>query len=287
MRSSPSSRPCRRRGLRTGCVVVLIAAWASATHAQPTGRPDLEQPPRLFSRSETIAEASARFGVPARWIIEVMRVESRGDPRALSPKGAIGLMQIMPATYASLAARYGLGAEPWNVRDNLMAGAAYLRELYDRYGARGFLGAYNAGPGRWEDHLNGVRPLPGETARYLSRLGPSIGADIAVGSNVSSQATALSPGAAPIFVALNVVAPAVQHATERDRIVRIIAENETVLDARDRLFVARSSSKQAADHGSERDARNDVRSVLSSQPSPPSPTSAAVGNSLFAPHDQD
>ncbi len=93
-----------------------------------------------------IAEASARFGVPARWIAEVMQVESRGDPRALSPKGAIGLMQIMPATYASLAARYGLGADPWNVRDNIMAGAAYLRELYDRYGASGFLAAYNAGP---------------------------------------------------------------------------------------------------------------------------------------------
>ncbi len=227
-----------------------------------------------------------RFGVPARWIAEVMQIESRGDPRALSPKGAIGLMQIMPATYGSLAARYGLGADPWNVRDNIMAGAAYLRELYDRYGASGFLAAYNAGPGRWEDHLNGVRPLPGETVRYLSRLGPSIGADIAPGSSVSSQAAALSPRAAPIFVALNVFAPAVHRAAERDRIVRIIAENETVLDAGDRLLVARPSSKQAAEHRSECDARNDVRSALSSQPKPPSPTSAAVANSLFAPHDQ-
>ena len=125
-----------------------------------------------------IAEASARFGIPARWIAEVMQVESRGDPRALSPKGAIGLMQIMPATYASLAARYGLGADPWNVRDNIMAGAAYLRELYDRYGVSDFLAAYNAGPGRWEQHLSGARPLPGETVRYLSRLGPSVGADL-------------------------------------------------------------------------------------------------------------
>ncbi len=139
-----------------------------------------------------IAEASARFGIPARWIAEVMQVESRGDPRALSPKGAIGLMQIMPATYASLAARYGLGADPWNVRDNIMAGAAYLRELYDRYGASGFLAAYNAGPGRWEEHLSGARPLPGETVRYLSRLGPSIGADLAPGSSVSSQAATVS-----------------------------------------------------------------------------------------------
>ena len=215
-----------------------------------------------------------------------MRVESRGDPRALSPKGAIGLMQIMPATYASLAARYDLGADPWNVRDNIMAGAAYLRQLYDRYGASGFLAAYNAGPGRWEDHLSGVRPLPGETVRYLSRLGPSIGTDIAPGSNVSSQAAALSRRTAPIFVALNVVAPAVQRAAERDRILRIIAENETVFDTRDRLFVARANGDQAAERRSERDARNDVRSALSSQPTPPSPTSAAVVNPLFAPHDQ-
>ncbi len=285
MRASLSSRPSRRYGLRAGSVIGLVAAWASVTHAQPTAVRSREQPVQSFGLSQTIAEASARFGVPARWIAEVMQVESRGDPQALSPKGAIGLMQIMPGTYASLAARYGLGADPWNVRDNIMAGAAYLRELYDRYGASGFLAAYNAGPGRWEDHLNGVRPLPGETVRYLSRLGPSIGADLAPGSNVSSQAAALSPRTAPIFVALNVVEPAVQLAAERERILRIIAENETVLDARDRLFVAPLISKQAAEHRSKHDAASDVHPASISQPTPPSPTSAMVPNSLFAPHD--
>ena len=233
-----------------------------------------------------IAEASARFGVPARWIVEVMQVESRGDPRALSPRGAIGLMQLMPATYASLAARYGLGPDPWNVRDNILAGAAYLRELYDRYGASGFLAAYNAGPGRWEDHLSGVRPLPGETVRYLSRLGPSVGADLAPASSVSSQAVTVSPRAAPIFVALNVAQPAVQRAAERERVLRIIAENETVLDARDRLFVARSSGNQVAEHGSDHDAGSDIRSASSSQPTPASRTSAPVAGSLFPPRDK-
>jgi hypothetical protein len=233
-----------------------------------------------------IAEASARFGIPARWIAEVMQVESRGDARALSPKGAIGLMQIMPATYVSLAARYGLGADPWNVRDNIMAGAAYLRELYDRYGVSGFLAAYNAGPGRWEQHLSGARPLPGETVRYLSRLVPSIGADLGPASSVSIQAATASPRAAPIFVALNVVQPAVQRAAERERILRIIAENETVLGARDRLFVARLSSVQVPEHGSDHDAGSDIRSAASSQPTPTSQTSAAVANSLFAPHDK-
>ena len=227
-----------------------------------------------------------RFGVPARWIAEVMQIESRGDPRAVSPKGAIGLMQIMPATYASLAARYGLGADPWNVRDNIMAGAAYLRELYDRYGRSGFLAAYNAGPGRWEDHLSGVRPLPSETVRYLSRLGPLIGGNVALSSSTSTQAAPANPRDAPIFVALNVVEPAVQRAAERERVLRIIAENATVLDAGDRLFVAPSGSNRAVEQRSERDARNDARAESSSQPTPRSRTSAAVANSLFAPHDQ-
>ena len=285
MRASPSFRPCPGRGLRAGCVIVLIAAWASMTHAQSTGGPPREQPARSPSPSETIAEASERFGIPARWIAEVMQVESRGDPRALSPKGAIGLMQIMPATYASLAARYGLGTDPWNVRDNIMAGAAYLRELYDRYGASGFLAAYNAGPGRWEEHLSGARPLPGETVRYLSRLGPSVGADLGPGSSVSSHAVIVSSRIAPIFVALSVVAPAVQRTAERERVLRIIADNETVLDARDRLFVARSSSNQVAEHGSDDDAGSDVRAPSSSQPTLTWQTSATVASSLFAPHD--
>ena len=75
-----------------------------------------------------------------------MRVESLGDPLALSPKGAMGLMQIMPDTWSELRSRYGLGADPYDPHDNIIAGAAYLRELHDRYGERGFLAAYNAGP---------------------------------------------------------------------------------------------------------------------------------------------
>ena len=74
--------------------------------------------------------------------------ESFGDVHAISPKGAMGLMQIMPATWAGLRPRYGLGADPYDAHDNIIAGAAYLRELQDRYGAPGFLAAYNAGPAR-------------------------------------------------------------------------------------------------------------------------------------------
>ena len=98
-----------------------------------------------------IAEAARRFGIPEAWIRAVMHVESRGDVRAISSAGAMGLMQIMPATWLELRARYGLGSNPYDPRDNIMAGAAYLREMHDRYGSPGFLAAYNAGPGRYEE----------------------------------------------------------------------------------------------------------------------------------------
>ncbi|HEY6358490.1 MAG TPA: lytic transglycosylase domain-containing protein, partial [Vicinamibacterales bacterium] len=111
----------------------------------------------------------------AAWISAVMRAESFGDVRAISPKGAIGLMQIMPETWAALSQRYRLGRNPYDAHDNIIAGAAYLRELHDRYGIPGFLAAYNAGPARWEDHLATGRPLPAETRAYLSRLAPIVG----------------------------------------------------------------------------------------------------------------
>ncbi|MCF8481875.1 MAG: DUF3363 domain-containing protein [Rhodospirillum sp.] len=107
-----------------------------------------------------IADAARRFGIPEAWIRAVMRFESHGDVRAISPKGAIGLMQIMPATWGDLRARHGLGGDPYDPRDNIMAGAAYLREMHDRYGSPGFLAAYNAGPGRYEEYRATGRPLP-------------------------------------------------------------------------------------------------------------------------------
>jgi soluble lytic murein transglycosylase-like protein len=96
--------------------------------------------------SAFVTEASRRFSVPEHWIRAVMQVESNAKQRARSSKGAMGLMQIMPKTWTELHARYGLGADPYDPRDNILAGAAYIRELYDRYGVPGFLAAYNAGP---------------------------------------------------------------------------------------------------------------------------------------------
>ena len=145
-----------------------------------------------------IAEASWRFGIPESWIRAVMRVESRGDVQAVSPKGAIGLMQIMPDTWAGLRLRYRLGRNPRDPRDNILAGAAYLREMYDRYGAAGFLAAYNAGPGRYADYVATGRPLPAETRAYVAALAPLIGGD-PVNRGVVIAAGATAWIRAPLF----------------------------------------------------------------------------------------
>lgn len=84
----------------------------------------------------------------------------------------MGLMQLMPGTWARQRARFSLGQDPFDPRDNILAGTSYLREMYDRYGAQGFLAAYNAGPGRYEDWLAGRRSLPLETRRYVARIAP-------------------------------------------------------------------------------------------------------------------
>ncbi|MFZ5747145.1 MAG: lytic transglycosylase domain-containing protein [Pseudomonadota bacterium] len=124
-----------------------------------------------------IAEASRRFGIPVAWIRAVMRIESTGDVRAISPKGAMGLMQLMPDTWAELRGRYALGRDPYDPRDNILAGTAYLREMFDRYGnVAAMLAAYNAGPGRYDEHLSTGRPLPAETRAYVASILPLIGA---------------------------------------------------------------------------------------------------------------
>ncbi|WP_354266594.1 lytic transglycosylase domain-containing protein [Bradyrhizobium sp. I1.7.5] len=104
-----------------------------------------------------------------------MQAESGGDAHSMSPRGALGLMQIMPATWVELSVRYDLGIDPFDPHDNIMAGTAYLREMLDRFGSEGFLAAYNAGPRRYEEHLATGRALPDETQIYIATLAPLIG----------------------------------------------------------------------------------------------------------------
>ncbi|WP_409190609.1 lytic transglycosylase domain-containing protein [Bradyrhizobium sp. RDM4] len=122
-----------------------------------------------------MTEASHRFAIPERWIRAVMQAESGGNAHAISPWGALGLMQIMPATWVELSVRHDLGIDPFDPHDNIMAGAAYLREMLNRFGSEGFLAAYNAGPRRYEEHLATGRLLPDETQIYIARLAPLIG----------------------------------------------------------------------------------------------------------------
>lgn len=124
-----------------------------------------------------IYEASQRFAIPVSWIDSVLNIESVGDVRARSPKGAVGLMEVMPATWAELRVRYDLGSDPFDPRDNILAGTAYLRELLDRYGSPGVFAAYNAGPSRYEEHLAGG-PLPNETRVYVAKLANLLGVQL-------------------------------------------------------------------------------------------------------------
>lgn len=149
-----------------------------------------------------IQEASGRFHIPGRWIRAVMHVESGGQEYQngqliTSSAGAMGLMQVMPATYEELRQRYGLGDDPFDPHDNIMAGAAYLREMYDIYGSPGFLAAYNAGPARLDDYLANNRPLPQETRRYVAMIGPAI---IGVEPAQRSPAEQYAMNELPVFI---------------------------------------------------------------------------------------
>lgn len=122
-----------------------------------------------------ITEASLRFGVPEAWIRAVMQAESGGrtmlDGRPITSRaGAMGLMQVMPDTYEEMRRAHGLGTDPHDPRDNILAGTAYLRAMYDRYGFPGLFAAYNAGPERYDDYLHDGRPLPAETRAYLATI---------------------------------------------------------------------------------------------------------------------
>jgi soluble lytic murein transglycosylase-like protein len=169
--------------LKSGKRTVLVAAaisvamiWADAAKAAPAQQ--MQSSARIYAADRIasfVAEAAQHFGIPPGWIRAVMHVESGGDLHAVSPKGAMGLMQIMPKTYAGLRLRHGLGRNPYDPHDNILAGAAYLREMHDLYGSAGFLAAYNAGPDRYEDHLATGRALPLETRAYVATLNSMLG----------------------------------------------------------------------------------------------------------------
>lgn len=187
------SRPKRTRlvlALRfSSLAVASLAAFAcplSAGHAAPS----VQREGHPYAAS--VAEAAQRFGIPELWIWRVMHAESRGNRRAVSHAGAMGLMQIMPATWAMLTAKHRLGNDPFDPRANIHAGAAYLSAMWDRYrDVRLMLAAYNAGPGRADAYAAGRRGLPAETIAYVAAIAPELGAPR--GASSSSRMPAAPP----------------------------------------------------------------------------------------------
>ncbi|MHC2338216.1 MULTISPECIES: lytic transglycosylase domain-containing protein [unclassified Bradyrhizobium] len=209
-----STTAYRDGGATAGLAVLLLTGLlviggsmpaASAEKAPARGQPTNDR------YATHVTEAARRFGVPAAWIHAVMRIESHGERRAVSPKGALGLMQLMPKTWADMRVRYGLGRDPFDPRDNILAGAAFLRELLDRYGSPGFLAAYNAGPGRYEAFRDRHRPLPAETVAYVAAIVPFVDAERAPGPLLLAASSRSSWTRAPLFF---------DHADERSAAAR-------------------------------------------------------------------
>jgi cell division septation protein DedD len=208
-------RPVIQRNLRAaGTVVLLTALTACATvphqdaiqetaryvaHAKHNYTPP---GPAEDPWGPYIREATARFDMPEIWVRSLMRVESGGKEYLngdliTSGAGAMGLMQVMPSTYDELRDRYNLGDDPFDPHDNIIAGVAYMREMYELYGSPGFLAAYNAGPARLDDYLANLRPLPDETRRYVAMIGPNLRG---IYPNNRSAADELAMNALPIDI---------------------------------------------------------------------------------------
>jgi soluble lytic murein transglycosylase-like protein len=125
------------------------------------------EPSRAVDTHALICAAAKKHRVPAAFVNSIVAAESNFNRDAVSPKGAIGLMQLMPAT----AEEYG--ADPNIPEQNVDAGTHYLRTLMDKYGNRRsslkrVIAAYNAGPGR-VDRYHGVPPFR-ETRAYVIRV---------------------------------------------------------------------------------------------------------------------
>jgi len=254
-RNDPSSFPARLRRavIRSTLpmVVILLVSGAAGSGGRAHAEPAVTAQPQNASLADPYAsfvhEAAQRFGVPASWISAVMAMESGGDVLALSPQGAMGLMQIMPDTWAGLRARHGLGTNPYEPRANILAGAAYLREMHDRYGSPGFLAAYNAGPARYDEYLATDRELPSETQLYVAMLAPLIGEGQANGV-VTASRRVMSWKDSPLFAARDQGSPAAMPPSPPKPSARLsvsgpVAGVPALAPQADGLFVRRRNAK--------------------------------------------
>ena len=149
-------------GFEDDGVVPAPAPVIPETALAPTPAPEVRVAPVI---PQELADAAAdKYGLPRELVRSVMAAESGMAPGAVSPKGAIGLMQLMPGTAQVL------GVNPYDPAQNVDAGARYLRDLLEKYnfGLRHALAAYNAGPGA-VDKYNGVPPYR-ETINYVGKI---------------------------------------------------------------------------------------------------------------------
>ncbi len=171
-------------------LLLLTPAYAAAKKPAPKPKPVLSafqqeqamSPAQLIKRWHPItAKASKRFGVPLIWINAVMRLESGGrtmlgeNQRMISDKGAQGLMQVLPGTFAEMRAEHRLGADAFEPTANINAGTAYLAWLRRKYGFPAMFAAYNAGPGNVEAVMARTRVLPTETRLYMAGINKILG----------------------------------------------------------------------------------------------------------------
>jgi len=150
------------RRFEPGTEAKPAASAAPAQTQSPAG-------PRLFDREieEVIREQAARHGVSERLVKAVVQAESGGNPRAVSPAGAVGLMQLMPGTAKTL------GVDPYNPEQNVDGGIRYLKDMARQFGSLDdVLAAYNAGPGAVQRH-GGVPPYK-ETQDYINKIRRSL-----------------------------------------------------------------------------------------------------------------
>jgi soluble lytic murein transglycosylase-like protein len=174
----------------------LLAAPPQA--AQPCGQVVAISSPAIDRWQPLIEAASSRFDIPAIWIRAVMARESAGltalhGAPIVSSAGAMGLMQLMPGTWAEMRARYGLGSDPFDPHDNIFAGTAYLREMFDRYGYPDLFAAYQAGPSRVDAVLAGLKPLPATTKLYLASIVSGTKSGAISGGNCSAAPAKPAP----------------------------------------------------------------------------------------------
>jgi hypothetical protein len=198
------ARASRRQGICCRVAFLLLSGLPVFPPAAAVLAQDLPvaQPVAAHRFAAHIAEASQRFRIPEAWIRAVLDAESAQDIRAVSDAGAMGLVQIMPDTWEELRVRYSLGDDPFDPRDNILAGTAYLREMLDRYGNIGaMLAAYNAGPRRYDEYLAAGRPLPAETRDYVAKLAPVLGGKPLPGGASLSPPRPTDWREAPLFVA--------------------------------------------------------------------------------------